>query len=155
MWLCQHLQKKLKQCLIMPANVIVQAVLLTVLLICCAIVDIQTKKIPVQICIGIFLLSFLNFKIQNLLGLGVPLILLLTVVYVCPNKLGGGDIKLCAAISVVMGFNSTAYGVIIGFSIVTFIFIVLVFIKTKQEVAEYSLPLAPFLAVGFLITYFM
>lgn len=136
---------------------IIQSVLLTALLIYAAIRDSKTRAIPPPLCVGIALLSLLDFSLENLLGLGIPLILWLTAVYICPEKLGGGDIKLCAATSIVIGFSATAYGIIIGFTLELICFSVIKHQKklSEQEAKNYSMPLAPFLCVGFLITYFM
>ena len=139
----------------MQVNLILQIALLTTALVYVAVQDIRTRKISPKLCICIALLSLLHFEIQNFLGLGIALVLWLIAVYVAPEKLGGGDIKLCVAISIVIGFTATTYGIIIAFSIMSFICFVMLFFKTKGEVATFSLPLAPFLAVGFLTTYFM
>lgn len=136
-------------------NIIIQAILLTALLTYAAIIDCKKREIPDALCLGIFLLSFFDFHIGNLLGLGIALILWLTAVYIAPDKLGGGDIKLCAAVSIVIGFTATTYGSIIGFGIVSLVWLGKLLFKTKQEVESYSLPLAPFLGLGFLITYFI
>ncbi|MDD2999952.1 MAG: prepilin peptidase, partial [Candidatus Riflebacteria bacterium] len=100
-------------------------------------------------------LSLLDFHLNNLLGLGIALILWLTAVYIAPDKLGGGDIKLCAAVSIVIGFTATTYGIIIGFGIVSLVWLAMLFCKIKQEAENCSLPLAPFLGLGFLTTYFI
>ena len=136
-------------------NIIIQAILFTALLTYATIMDCKKREISDALCLGIFLLSFFDFYIGNLLGLGIALILWLTAVYIAPDKLGGGDIKLCAAVSIVIGFTATTYGIIIGFGIVSLVWLAMMFCKTKQEVEKYSLPLAPFLGLGFLITYFI
>lgn len=136
-------------------NVIIQAILLTALLTYAAIIDCKKREIPNTLCLGVSLLSLLNFDLGNLLGLGIALILWLTAVYIAPDKLGGGDIKLCAAVSIVIGFTATTCGIIIGFGIVSLVWLAMLFHKTKQEVENCSLPLAPFLGLGFLITYFI
>ncbi len=136
-------------------NIIIQAILFTVLLTYAAIVDCKTGEIPNALCLEISFLSLLDFHLNNLFGLGIALILWLTAVYIVPDKLGGGDIKLCAAVSIVIGFTATTYGIIIGFGIVSLVWLAMLLFKTKQEVEKYSLPLAPFLGLGFLITYFI
>lgn len=139
----------------MRMNIITQAILLTLLLCYGAMQDYKTREVSPKLSICIASLSLLHFEFQNLLGLGIPLILWLSAVYIAPEKLGGGDIKLCAAVSIVIGFTATTYGIIIAFSITSLVWFVMLFFKTKQEVAKISLPLVPFLAVGFLTTYFI
>ena len=136
-------------------NIMLQAVLFTALLSYATIRDYKTREIPDALCVGISLLSLFDFHFENLLGLGIALVLWLTAVYLAPDKLGGGDIKLCGAVSVVIGFTATTYGIIIGFSMVSLVWIAMLLLKSKQEVEKVSLPLAPFLAVGFLTTYFI
>lgn len=136
-------------------NVVLQAVLLTVLLTYAAIIDCKKREISNILCLGVSLLSLLDFHLGNLLGLGIALILWLTAVYIAPDKLGGGDIKLCAAVSIVIGFTATTYGIIIGFGIVSLVWLAMLLFKTKQEVENRALPLAPFLGTGFLTTYFI
>ena len=101
--------------------------------------------------------SSMNFQAENLLGFGIPMILWITAAWICPGQLGGGDIKLTAAVSLVLGFTATAYGVILGFSLELAVFIILKHRRkfTKQEAKEIPMPLAPFLTIGFLATYFM
>lgn len=136
-------------------NIIIQGILLTALLTYAAIMDCKKREISNALCIGISFLSLLDFQLGNLLGLGIALILWLTAVYIAPDKLGGGDIKLCAAVSIVIGFTATTYGIIIGFGIVSLVWLAMLFCKTKQGVENSSLPLAPFLGIGFLTTYFI
>lgn len=136
-------------------NVVLQAVLLTVLLTYAAIIDCKKREISNILCLGVSLLSLLDFHLGNLLGLGIALILWLTAVYIAPDKLGGGDIKLCATVSIVIGFQATTYGIIIGFGMVSLLWLAILLFKTKQEVEKCSLPLAPFLGIGFLTTYFI
>ena len=136
-------------------NIIIQAILLTALLTYAAITDCKKREIPDALCLGVSFLSLLDFHLGNLLGLGIALILWLAAVYIAPDKLGGGDIKLCAAVGIVIGFTATTYGIIMGFGIVSLVWLAMLLFKTKQEVEKYSLPLAPFLGLGFLITYFI
>lgn len=139
----------------MPANIYFQFVGLAGFLFYAAIQDIKTKEISPYTCIGVTGLFVFDIQIQNLLGLGIPLVLWFTAAYICPGKLGGGDIKLSAAVSLVIGLTATAYGIIIAFSIVMLVYFFLKLFYKKQDVRNLSLPLAPFLAVGFLTTYCM
>ena len=141
----------------MQANGIAQAVLFSFLLILVSVEDVKKREIPPLFCVGVALCALLNFKAENLLGLGIPMVLLITAAWICPEQLGGGDIKLTAAVSLVLGFTATAYGVILGFSLELAVFVILKHRRklTKQEAKEFPMPLAPFLTIGFLVTYFM
>ncbi|WP_312060974.1 A24 family peptidase [Anaerotignum sp.] len=141
----------------MQVNSIVQAVLFSFLLVLVSVEDMKKREIPPLFCVGIALCALLNFKAENLLGLGIPMVLLITAAWIYPDQLGGGDIKLTAAVSFVLGFTATAYGVILGFSLELAVFIILKRRRkfTKQEAKEFPMPLAPFLTIGFLVTYFI
>ena len=73
------------------------------------------------------------------------------------NSIGGGDIKLTASAGIVLGFWKGIYGLIIGLILLIFF---LYYIKNysgnqkKQVARNLSMPLAPFLGIGFLIMYF-
>jgi len=136
-------------------SVIIQAALFAATLFCAAIKDGGTREIPPQLCITVALVSLLDFRAENLLGLGIALIVYICGVWICPEQIGGGDIKLIAAVSVVLGFTATAYGLIIAFTAELIWFLILRKKAAKQGADQDGLPLAPFLAVGFLITYFV
>lgn len=133
----------------------IQAILLPVLLIYIAVEDMRTREISPYLCIGLACLSLFDFHLENLLGLGIPLILWACATWICPEQLGGGDIKLTAAVSVVIGFTAVVYGIIIAFTLELISFLKMKKGLTEQEARNYSMPLAPFLAIGFIITYFM
>lgn len=137
------------------SSVVIQAILFTALLIYAAVKDVQTREISPYLCIGIACLSLLDFHSENLLGLGIPVILWACATWICPEQLGGGDIKLTTAVSVLIGFTATAYGIIISLILELLIFQQIKTKLTKQGARNYAMPLAPFLAVGFLTTYFM
>lgn len=141
----------------MQVNGIAQAVLFFFLMILVSVQDIKKREISPMYCTVIALSSVFDFKTENLLGLGIAFILWVCAAFICPNTLGGGDIKLTAAVSLVLGFVATAYGIIIAFTLELICFSVIKNQKklSKQEAKNYSLPLAPFLSIGFLTTYFM
>lgn len=133
----------------------IQAAVFTALLTATAIKDGKTREIPPQLCIAVALVSLLDFRAENLLGLGIALIVYACGVWICPEQIGGGDIKLISAVSMVVGFTATAYGLIIAFTSELLWFLTLRKKAAKQGADQDGLPLAPFLAVGFLIIYFM
>ncbi|MEG0754500.1 MAG: A24 family peptidase [Angelakisella sp.] len=136
-------------------DVIIQAILHSALLIYVAIKDVQTREISPYLCLGVACLSLFHFQAENLLGLGIAMIVYVCAVWICPEQLGGGDMKLIASVSVVLGFTATAYGLIIAFILELIKFQMIRRKLQKQEAGQDGLPLAPFLTVGFLITYFM
>lgn len=141
----------------MQVNGIAQAVLFSFLLILVSIQDMEKREIAPDYCMAIAFCALLNFQVINLLGIGIAITIWITATWICPEQLGGGDIKLIAAASLVLGFTATAYGIIIGFMLELTVFTL---IKhncqlTKQEAKDFPMPLVPFLSIGFLTTFFM
>lgn len=141
----------------MSFEYIIQAVLFSILLTIISVIDIRNREIPPIYCVAVAVCSAFGFKAENLLGLGIALVLWICAAFICPNMLGGGDIKLTAAVSLVLGFTATAYGIIIAFTLELICFSVIKHQNklSEQEAMNYSMPLAPFLSIGFLTTYFM
>ena len=99
----------------------------------------------------------MNFSYINLLGIFVALPFLIAAV-LKENSIGGGDIKLTASAGIVLGFWKGAYGLIIGLSLLVVFYLLFVLIskiRKKQVAKNLSMPLAPFLGVGFIIMYFI
>ncbi len=74
------------------------------------------------------------------------------------KSIGGGDIKLTVTVGFVLGFWKGIYGLIIGLTLLILFYIMLrisLIIRKKQVVKNLSMPLAPFLGIGFLIMYFI
>jgi leader peptidase (prepilin peptidase)/N-methyltransferase len=119
--------------------------------------DIRKREIPPYICILAAALSVLDFKLINLFGILAALPLYIIARWIAPKRLGGGDIKLTAAVGLILGLQMTNCGLIIGFTLQVLIFISYALLKrmNKQEALNLSLPLAPCLAVGFFVTYLM
>ena len=128
-------------------------ILFVLLLLASSYVDIKKREIPDTICICIGLISLFNL---HLLGVFATLPFLICGI-INPNNIGGGDVKLTAVVGLYLGFWHTIYGLIIALSITTIMcFVDKLYCKIKrQEVQLKSVPLAPFLTIGFLITYFL
>lgn len=141
----------------MQVNSIVKAVLFFCVMLWAAYIDIRKKEIPPYICISTAALSVLDFKVINLLGILAALPLFIIARWIAPERLGGGDIKFTAAVGLILGLQMTNCGLIIGFTLQVLIFISYALVKgmKKQEALNHSMPLAPCLAVGFLVAYLM
>lgn len=141
----------------MQVNSIVQAVLFFCLMVCAAYIDIKKRELPPPIWISVVLVSVLDFKPVQILGILAALPLLIIATWIAPNRLGGGDIKFVAATGLMLGLQVTNYGVIIGLTLQVLIFIAYALLKKmkQKEVRNCSMPLAPCLAIGFLAVYLM
>ena len=88
------------------------------------------------------------------LGVLAALPLLIAALYK-PDGIGGGDIKLTAAAGIVMGFLGCTIGLTLGLIASLFFYfwaqVIRRFRKLEpQKAAQASLPMAPFLSLGFL-----
>ena len=126
---------------------LIQAILLIALLTYATIHDYKTREIPNALCLGVSLLALLDFHVVNLWGFLLSIIIWFTVAFFCENRFGGGDIKLIMATSLVLGFYPTLYGLILA------LILQLIFVAITRRSKSQSMPLAPFLAIGFLTTY--
>jgi len=141
----------------MQVSSILQGVLFSSLLLAASYTDIKRREIRDTVCVLLVLTGFLKFSFQNLLGIFVALPFLIAAI-LKEKSIGGGDIKLTAAVGFVLGFWKGIYGLIIGLTLLIFFYIILrisSIIRKKQVVKNLSMPLAPFLGIGFLIIYFI
>ncbi|WP_312652657.1 A24 family peptidase [Aminipila sp.] len=141
----------------MQANSILQGVLFFSLLLAASYTDIKRREIPDTVCVLLVLTGFLEFTYPNLLGIFIALPFLIAAMFK-EKSIGGGDIKLTATVGFVLGFWKGIYGLIIGLTLLILFYITLrissIIIK-KQVSKNLSMPLVPFLGIGFLIIYFI
>ena len=131
------------------------------------IIDINTKRIPNELILTmlagwlLIIVPILFFDTENgirvlidsiyglLLGGGLFLL-----VYLLSRKgLGGGDVKFMSAAGLYLGFSATIPAILFGTTIAALTGLVLILLKkiTRKD----SIPLAPFLFIGIVITVFM
>ena len=140
----------------MQASSILQGVLFSSLLLVASYTDIKRREIPDTVCVLLVLTGFLKFSFQNLLGIFIALPFLIAAMFK-ENSIGGGDIKLTATVGFVLGIWKGIYGLIIGLTLLILFYIMVrisSIIRKKQVAKNLSMPLAPFLGIGFLIMYF-
>ncbi len=138
-------------------KVIFQGILFSSLLMAASYTDIKRREIPDAIPMFIALISLLNLKLSNQFGIVIGLPFLIAAVLV-EGSIGGGDIKLTGSIGMVLGFWKGIYGLILGLSFLVLFYLLLILgskIRKRQVVRNLSLPLAPFLGMGFMIIYFI
>ena len=140
----------------MQVNSILQAVLFFSLLGTAAYTDIKKREIPDMLCVSMVLISLLDFRAGSVLGILAALPFFIAAM-VSPTGIGGGDIKLTAAVGLVLGFWETMFGMTLGLSAVVVIhgIRVLPFRKKYKEPEPKAYPLAPFLMFGFACAYFL
>jgi len=141
----------------MQVSSILQGVLFSSLLLAASYTDIKRREIPDTVCVLLVLSGYLKFSYLNLLGIFVALPFLIAAM-LKEKSIGGGDVKLTTAVGFVLGFWKGIYGLIIGLTLLILFYIILrisSIIKKKQVAKNLSMPLAPFLGIGFLIMYFI
>ena len=138
----------------MAADSTLQAVLFFCLLLAASVWDLRKRIIPDSICLLIALTGLIDFSPVNLLGVLAALPLLLAALYK-PEGIGGGDIKLTAAAGMVLGFVGCTAGLLLGLTASLFFYLINQLIRRlrklePQKASQASLPMAPFLSLGFL-----
>ena len=140
----------------MPGSGIVQAVLFFCLMGCAVYTDIKKREIPMAIWSSMALISMIDFQAVHLFGILAALPLLVAAM-MSSSGIGGGDIKLVAAVGLVIGFWKALIGMAIGLSLVIIFHgaVKLICRISSNEHGRKAYPLAPFLALGYLCVYFL
>ena len=138
----------------MQADSTLQAVLFFCLLLAASVWDLRKRIIPDSICLLIALTGLIDFSPANFLGVLAALPLLIAALYK-PDGIGGGDIKLTAAAGIVLGFWGCTAGLLLGLTASLFFYLTNQLIRRlrklePQKASQASLPMAPFLSLGFL-----
>lgn len=120
-----------------------------------SIMDIKTREIPNWISVIVALSAIINFRLENLWGIIVAVIFF--SVALATGKIGGGDVKLVAALSVVCGLWGRQK-LPPGFALLLFAQISMLifyagnyfFHKINGKTASKSLPFVPFIFLGYI-----
>ena len=128
-----------------------QFVAITVLLTFASVKDIKTREIPNWISVVVALSAIINFRLENLWGIIVAVIFF--SVALATGKIGGGDVKLIAALSIVCGlWGSLVLLLFSQISMLIFYAGKYIFCKINGKTASRSLPFVPFISVGYLVS---
>lgn len=112
--------------------------------------DIKTREIPNWISVGVLISAFFHFNIQNLWGIIVAVIFF--SVALATGKIGGGDVKLIAALSIVCGlWGSFALLFFAQISMLIFYVGNYFFCKINGKTADKALPFVPFITFGYVM----
>lgn len=115
-----------------------------------SVFDIKTREVPNWISGAIALTAFLNFDVHNLWGLIVAAIFFAVALFT--GKIGGGDVKLIAALSVVCGlWGSFALLLFAQIAMLIFYGVKFVIFKLRGKTADKSLPFVPFITFGYVL----
>ena len=113
--------------------------------------DIKTREIPNWISAAVIFSAVLYFRLENLWGLIVAVIFF--SVALATGKIGGGDVKLIAALSVVCGlWGSFALLLFAQISMLIFYGVSAIVQKLRGKTADKALPFVPFITFGYVLT---
>ena len=128
---------------------VVQFAAISILLGIGSVLDIKTREIPNWISVFIALFAVINFRPENLWGLVVAAVFFVTALVT--GKIGGGDVKLIAALSVVCGlWGSFLLLLFAQISMLIFYAGNYFFCKINGKTASKTLPFVPFIFIGYL-----
>lgn len=138
-------------------GMMVQAMLFPFLLIIVSACDIKNREIPDRLQAAIALLSLLHFSPWNLAGAFVALpYLLAALAGNGTGGIGGGDIKLAAAMGIVLGLPSSVAASVMGLSaFIVYGLICSCVRRLMGKKGRTAHPAGPFLAAGAAAAYFM
>ncbi len=126
-----------------------QVAAITILLGIGSIMDIKTREIPNWISAAILITAAFNFDWKNLWGIIVAVIFF--SVALATEKIGGGDVKLIAALSVVCGlWGSFALLLFAQIAMLVFYGVSVIVQKLRGRTADKNLPFVPFIFIGYL-----
>lgn len=130
---------------------VVQFAAISILLGIGTFLDIKTREIPNWISVIVAMTAIINFRLENLWGVIVAVIFF--SVALATGKIGGGDVKLIAALSVVCGlWGSFALLLFAQISMLIFYAGKYILCKINGKTADKSLPFVPFIFIGYLVT---
>ncbi len=113
--------------------------------------DIKTREIPNWISVIVAMTAVINFRLENLWGLIVSVIFF--SVALATGKIGGGDVKLIAALSIVCGlWGSFALLLFAQIAMLVFYGVSVIVQKLRGRTASKSLPFVPFITFGYVLT---
>ena len=129
---------------------VMQFAAISILLCIGSYMDIKTREIPNWISVIVAMTAIINFRLENLWGLIVAVIFF--SVALATGKIGGGDVKLIAALSVVCGLWGS-FALLLFAQIAMLIFYAgnYIFRKINGKTAEKSLPFVPFITFGYVM----
>lgn len=130
---------------------VMQFAAISILLGIGSVMDIKTREIPNWISVFIAFSAVINFRPENLWGLVVAAVFFVTALVT--GKIGGGDVKLITALSVVCGlWGSFLLLLFAQISMLIFYAGNYFFCKIYGKTASKTLPFVPFIFIGYLVT---
>ncbi len=138
----------------MMAVEVLQFLAVAVLLGIGSVMDIRTREIPNWISIAVIFSAIPCFYLEKLWGLIVAAIFF--SVALSTGKIGGGDVKLIAALSIVCGlWGSLALLLFAQIAMLVFYGVSVIVQKLRGRTADKALPFVPFIFIGYVTSSFL
>ena len=124
------------------------------ILLYASLCDIQTRRVSDAVSVMIFISGFISLSLPKVFTHIIGAFIVGGIMFVCAllskNRLGGADVKITAASVFVLGMWNGIAGLVIGLILSV---IVTPIINRKKKLKEMSLPLVPYLSIGFMAMY--
>ena len=129
---------------------VIQTAVIIVLLCTEVYCDLKDRTIPNRISLAIAVAAFIDFHIENLWGLLPAAMFFVGALF---TKIGGGDVKAVAALSLSLGLWKTLLLLFAAeLSMLVFYGISAIVQKLRHKTADRNLPFLPFIMFGYLCT---
>lgn len=129
---------------------VIQTAVIIVLLCIEVYCDLKDRTIPNRISLAIAATAFIDFHIENLWGLLPAAMFFVGALF---TKIGGGDVKAVAALSLSLGLWKTLLLLFAAeLSMLVFYGISAIVQKLRHKTADRNLPFLPFIMFGYLCT---
>lgn len=129
---------------------VIQTAVIIVLLCIEAYCDLKDRTIPNRISLAIAAAAFIDFHIENLWGLLPAAMFFVGALF---TRIGGGDVKAVAALSLSLGLWKTLLLLFAAeLSMLIFYGISALVQKLRHKTADRNLPFLPFIMFGYLCT---
>ena len=134
---------------------LLKGIILLQILLYASVSDIQTHEVKDFVSVLIFITGFIGVTLSDIpmmlfSGLAIGGALLICAM-VSGNRLGGADVKICAACAFLLGFSKSVAGLIIGLIVSV---IANLIIQKQKKTKNQPFPLVPYLSIGFMLMYF-
>ena len=132
---------------------VIQTAVIIVLLCIEVYCDLKDRTIPNRISLAIAVAAFIDFHIENLWGLLPAAMFFVGALF---TKIGGGDVKAVAALSLSLGLWKTLLLLFAAeLSMLVFYGISAIVQKLRHKTADRNLPFLPFITIGYVLTIFV
>ncbi len=115
--------------------------------------DLKDRTIPDKLSLAIAFVALMDFHVENLWGLLPAAMFFIGAVF---TKIGGGDVKAVAALSLSLGLWKTLLLLFAAeLSMLVFYGISVIVQKMRGRTADKALPFLPFITLGYVLTIFV